>query len=68
VAGVAWRRRVFLGAGGSRQSGRRASRALDPWRGRGREKREGREGRIEREAGWEKQVAAARGRRRARLG
>jgi hypothetical protein len=62
-----WRRRVFLGAGGSRQSGRWASRALDPWRGRGREKREGREGRRE-EAGWEKQVAAARGRRRAWLG
>jgi hypothetical protein len=28
---VAWRRRVFLGAGGSRQPGRRASHALDPW-------------------------------------
>jgi hypothetical protein len=65
-AGVGWQGQ---GAGGR---GRLAASALpgrrDPWRGHGREKREGREGRREREAGWEKQVAAARGRRRARLG
>jgi hypothetical protein len=54
VARVAWRRRLFLGAG--------ILGAVTV------ERREREEKGGEREARWEKQVAAARGRRRAQLG
>ena len=54
MAGVAWRRRVFLGAG---------ILGVVTIERREREEKGG-----EREAGWEKQVATAKGRRHARLG